>query len=150
MITPFMPEEAILREVGRIVIRHGHVDHSLRNAIKRVLKVSIDDPILVKWTKGMTGNLHRNLRELIEQQLGDSDDAKMLYKVLDMAEELTASRNTLVHATWAHEKDASEPMLRDREALYKIPTIEELKLVEEKLEDVMRLLRGLTKKYLEQ
>ena len=39
----YVPDDDILRELGRLQVRHSHLDHTLRLAIKRMLGISIDD-----------------------------------------------------------------------------------------------------------
>ena len=58
-----VPNDAILRELGRLQVLHSQLDHSLRLAIKRTLGISIDD--LSYWTeaKGMSAELRKTLRK---------------------------------------------------------------------------------------
>src|SRR5205809_447680 len=70
MVRPFIPSDDVLREVGRVAIRHGQLDHVLRLAIKRVVGISITDPLYAELTKGMTGTLRTTLKKKIEERYG--------------------------------------------------------------------------------
>ena len=86
----YEPDDAILCELGRLQIRHSHLDHTLRLAIKRMLGISIDDPGYWNETHGMAAGLRARTRQLIAERYGDDDDtAGILNKVLDDAETAT-------------------------------------------------------------
>src|SRR5690349_21685691 len=70
----YIPNDAILRELGRLQILHSHLDHTLRLAIKRMLGISIDDPGYWNETHGMAAALRKRARELIAERYGDDDD----------------------------------------------------------------------------
>ena len=49
----YVPDDDILRELGRMQVLHGHLDHTLRLAIKRLLGISTDDLTYWNETGGM-------------------------------------------------------------------------------------------------
>jgi len=150
----YVPDDDILRELGRLQIRHSHLDHTLRLAIKRMLGISIDDPGYWNETRGMAAGLRARARELIAERYRDDDDtAGTLNNVLVDAEVATTLRNRLLHSVWLKATDG-EPVLHDRDNTLKmhvgfqLPTVAEVARVSERVERVQRALNHLTRKHL--
>jgi len=148
----YVPDDDILRELGRLQIRHSHLDHTLRLAIKRMIDISIDDPGYWNETRGMTAALRARARELIAERCTNDDDmADTLNKVLDDAEEATTLRNRLLHSVWM-KAPGGEPVLHDRDNTLKIhvgfqlPTVAEVAGVSQRVERIQRVLNQLTRK----
>lgn len=150
----YVPDDAILRELGHLQIVHSHLDHMLRLAIKRMLGISIDDPGYWGETKGMSAGLRGRARELIAERYGnDEDTADILNKVLDDAEEVTTLRNRALHSVWMKAPD-SEAVLHDRDNLlkvhvaYQLPSAETLAGLSQRISRVQGVLNSLTRKLL--
>lgn len=150
----YIPDDAILRELGRVQILHSHLDHTLRLAIKRMLGISIDDPGYWNETRGMAAALRKRARELIAKRYGDDDDtADILNKVVDDAEEATMLRNRALHSVWM-KAPGEEPVLHDRDnwlkmhVSFQLPTVEDLVSVSNRVERIQRVLNHLTRKLL--
>jgi hypothetical protein len=148
----YEPDDDVLCELGRLQIRHSHLDHTLRLTIKRMLGISIDDPGYWNETRGMTSTLRVRVRELIAERYGDDDDtAGILNKVLDDAETATTLRNRLLHSVWM-KAPGGEPVLHDRDNSLKmhvgfhLPTFEEVSGVSERIQRIQRVLNHLTRK----
>ena len=148
----YEPDDDILCELGRLQIRHSHLDHTLRLTIKRMLGISIDDPGYWNETRGMNSTLRARARELIAGRYGDDDDtAGILNKVLDDAETATTLRNRLLHSVWM-KAPGSEPVLHDRDNSLKVhvgfqlPSVEEVASVSERIHRIQRVLNHLTLK----
>lgn len=147
----YVPDDDILRELGRLQVRHSHLDHTLRLAIKRMLGISIDDPGYWTESSGMAATLRLRARTLIAERYRDDDDmAGTLNKVLDDAETATTLRNRLLHSVWMKAPD-EVPVLHDRDSTLKIhvgfrlPTVEEVASVSERVERIQRVLNHLTR-----
>jgi len=150
----YVPDGAILRELGRLQIVHSHLDHMLRLAIKRMLGISIDDPGYWNETRGMSAALRERARELIAERYGDDDDtADVLNKVLDDAEEATTLRNRALHSVWMKAPDG-EPVLHDRDNVLKVhvsfqlPLVETLVSISERIKRVQGVLNHITQRLL--
>jgi hypothetical protein len=150
----YVPDEKILCELGRMQILHSQLDHTLRLAIKRMLGISVDDPGYWNETRGMAAGLRERATKLIaETYRDDQDTADILNKVLDDAEEATELRNRALHSVWI-KTPGQEPMLHDRDNTlrahvnFKLPTIEDLVNLCERLKRVQRVLNHLTRKLL--
>jgi len=137
----YIPDDDILREVGRIVIRHGLLDHLLRLAIKRFLGISIEDEGYASETRGMSSALRERLQELTTAKFKDNPDKRGLFEsLLAVAEAQTKRRNTLVHAVWMH-VPGKAPALYDKDGTaYPIPTIEILRDIERMIDVVKNIL----------
>src|SRR4051812_17655431 len=113
----YEPGDDILCELGRLQIRHSHLDHTLRLAIKRMLDISVDDPGYWNETRERAAVLRARARELINERYGNDDETVgVLNKVLDDAETATTLRNRLLHSVWMKAPGA-EPVLHDRTTL---------------------------------
>lgn len=150
----YVPDDDILRELGHLQVRHSHLDHTLRLAIKRMLGISIDDPGYWDETRGMAAGLRKRARKLIAERYSDDDDtAGTLNKVLDDAEDVTTLRNRLLHSVWMKAPDG-KPVLHDRDNTLKmhvgfeLPTVQQVADVSERVERVQRVLNHLTRKHL--
>ena len=147
----YVPDDDILRELGRLQIRHSHLDHTLRLAIKRMLGISIDDPGYWNETRGMARELRTRARKLIAERYGHDDNMEStLNKVLDDAEEATTLRNRLLHSVWMKAPEGA-PVLHDRDKALKIhvgfhlPTVAEIASVSDRIDRIQRALNQLTR-----
>jgi len=140
-------DDALLREVARVLIRHGHLDHMLQLAIKRMLGISIDDPGYTTETRGMSKGLRDRVRGLIDTKYAEPAKRQVLNSLLDKAEQLSEHRHRLAHAVWMREP-GQEPLLHDRgkdgHKAYKLPTVEDLVSVGEQINQVQKTLNRLT------
>ncbi len=147
----YLPDDAVLRELGRVALLHSHLDHTLRLTIKRALGISIDDPGYWKQTHFMTKDLRDRTRDLINERYdADPDRADVLNKLLDDAEELTKHRNRVLHSVWVR-IPGQEPVLHDRDIQtkqhnnYIPPTVEELVQLGRRIRDAQQILNVLTR-----
>jgi hypothetical protein len=148
----YIPDDDILRELGRLQVRHSHLDHMLRLAIKRMLGISINHSGYWNETSGMAGALQKRVRKLIDERYAHDDDMSgTLNKVLDDAEGATKLRNRLLHSVWMKASEG-EPVLHDRDKTLKmhvgfqLPTVEQIASVCERVERIQRVLNDLTRK----
>ena len=74
MIKPYMPAPVLSREVGKIVIRHGQLDHLQRLMIKSLLGIAITDPLYKQETSKMSGELRRRIKHLARTKLAAHQD----------------------------------------------------------------------------
>jgi len=150
-----VPGDDILRELGRVQVLHGHLDYTLRLAIKRMLGIAMDDPRYWNATDAMTSELRKRAGELIARRYHDDEDtADPLYKVLDDAAEATKLRNMALHSAWMR-VPGEAPLLHDRDRKlrehvhYHLPTLEDLANLCNRIQRVHRALNHITWKLLD-
>lgn len=143
----YVPNDDILRELGRLQVLHSQLDHVLRLVIKRTLGIAIDDARYWDETHGMSKTLRDHARDLIDEKYRDNDDeAGTLNKVLDDAADATLHRNRALHSVWI-----KMPKLHDRDRALKehvsfqLPTVEDLRDLCERIVRVQRVLDHLTR-----
>lgn len=148
----YVPDDDILRELGRLQVLHGHLDHTLRLAIKRMLGISFDDPGYWNETRGMAAKLRERARKIIAEKYSHDDDtAPVLNKVLDDAEEVTILRNRALHSVWM-KAPGEGAVLHDRDntlkthVAFQLPSIEDLTNVCERIRRIQSVLNHLTRK----
>ena len=147
----FIPEEDTLREIGRMQVLHGHLDHSLRLSIKRILGISVDDPGYWNETRGMAKNLRDKVRGMLAEKCDNDDDrAVVLNKVLDDADGATELRNRALHSVWMKEP-RGDPFLHDRDMAskshvnYLPPSKSDLEALSARIQRIHRVLDGVTR-----
>jgi hypothetical protein len=147
----YVPNDAVLRELGRMQVLHGHLDHMLRLVIKRTLGISINNPGYWNETRGMAKELRKNARKLIDDKYNNDDNmASILNKVLDDAEDVTMLRNRALHGVWV-KAPGKKPTLHDRDNTtrqhreFKRPTARELTSVSKRIVRIQRVLDHLTR-----
>jgi len=147
----YVPNDAVLRELGRMQVLHGHLDHMLRLVIKRTLGISITNPGYWDETRGMAKQLREKARKLIEQKYKNDDNmAGILNKVLDDAEDVTTLRNRALHSVWL-KAPAKKLLLHDRDNTtrqhreFKQPTVKELMSVSKRIVRIQGVLDHLTR-----
>lgn len=141
MIKFYMPSPALTREVGKIVIRHGHLDYVLRLTIKSLLKLSVFDPLFRTETDRMSGQLRERIRQLAPAKLAAHEDVvSELLSQMDRAKVLTELRNSIVHGVWSRNKLGGPVKLRDtrNDQLNSMPTVKQLKLAERDIDELLR------------
>jgi len=143
MIKFYMPSPAVTREVGKIVIRHGHLDYVLRLTIKSLLKISIFDPLFKEETDKMSSTLRARIKELASTKLaGHKDVLDQLLAQIDCAEKLIELRNSIVHGVWSRNKTGGAVKLRDtkNDKLHPMPTVKQLRQAERDIDELLREL----------
>lgn len=134
MINYKMPSPLPNREIGRVVIRHSHLDHELRLTIKSLLRISITDPMYQNETDMSSGKLRERIKELAANELAAKSDVHdELMGWLERAEKLSELRNQLVHGVWSRSKTDGSIKVRDTRyaKLLKMPTLKELKVADD-------------------
>src|SRR5262245_8065886 len=140
MISYKMPSPLLTREIGRVVVRHSHLDHELRLTIKSLLRISITDPMYQNETDMLSGRLRDRIRELAATELATRPDVHdELIGWLNRAEKLSELRNQLVHGVWSRSKTDGSIKVRDTRhgKLLKMPTVRELKAADDAMRELL-------------
>lgn len=136
MILMGLPEDpAVLAAIGRIAIRHGQLDYSLRMTVKSLTGVSILEALDGTARQG-SRELRERIKKIARKRLGEGDVLVRLCAILERSQRATDRRNDLLHVLWCHELDGGPVIRTERHAFATIPTIEELDAVADELHKV--------------
>ena len=107
MIYMGLPEDQrVLAAIGKIAIRHGQLDYSLRMAVRTLAGIEITEA-LDATARQTAGELRRRVRRLAQKRLGEGDALVRLDALLNRARGAAEKRNGLLHGLWAHELDGA-------------------------------------------
>lgn len=119
------------RLVGRIAVRHAHLDYVLRMTIKSLTRVGVDEGL--DATRYENSSLLRDrIKKIAKKELGDGAAFVKLQALMERAARCTGKRNRLLHSIVARDLDEEgRAMLRDEDEGWKrLPSIPELTKLE--------------------
>ena len=121
--------------LGALIIRHGHLEYTLRMTIKSLCNLSIQDA-LTNTNKQTAGRLRQRIKKEAKKRLGQCTALEKLLKWLDHAWKLSDERNLYVHSVWAHELDGS-PQIQSEDLIWRpLPTVPELEKLSNEIESI--------------
>jgi hypothetical protein len=111
MIYMGVPEDKrVLEAIGKIAIRHGQLDYSMKMAIRTLSGVAIDEAIDATERQS-SRDLRERVRRLARKRIGDGEAFVRLEAILERARRATERRNELLHGLSAQELDG-DPVMR--------------------------------------
>lgn len=125
MIHMGYPGDPILVAIGKIAIRHGQLDYSLKMTVRTLAGISIIEAVDATERESSRA-LRDRVRKLARKRLGESVTLVRLDALLTRARKATERRNELLHALWAHELDGDPVMRSEGTAFRPIPAVREL------------------------
>jgi hypothetical protein len=136
MMAFHVPGDArILESLGRIALRHAHLDHILRMTIKTLGEVSVREGLDPTSFEG-SRVLRERIRKIARNKLGEGTALIKLQAQLERARRATENRNELIHNIWAQPLDG-EPQIRTNDHTWKpIPTIDALNALENEIASI--------------
>ena len=143
------PSEDVLRELGRVVVSHGHLEEALRIALKRMLKISVLDDAYDPIRRLKMRDLRKQILEKAAEVLADQPEALREFTAA-VTESITLSdeRNLYAHGMWARE-GAAEPLIYDnKKGPHSLPTVEQLLHLDQGLRRTTETITHLTKPFL--
>lgn len=141
------PTVATQRAVGAIAIKHANFDHVLRLSVKRMLGLSIRNPIYrLLFHHTMTSKLVRMVSDQLKASTKFTPAQKeQVKRILRDSEELTEMRNTLVHSVWARYPGKEIELIHGgTRHVQPIPSLKALKECGEKIDALRKELDELT------
>jgi hypothetical protein len=136
MIMMGMPDDtSVLAAIGKIAIRHGQLEHSLKMAVKTFSDVSIEEAIDATARQGGR-DLRERVRKLARSRLGEGVALVKLDAILQRAQRATDERNALLHCLWGVELDAGPVMRLEGKPFASIPSTETLEALAETLKQI--------------
>ncbi|MDO8703883.1 MAG: hypothetical protein Q7J84_02945 [Sulfuricaulis sp.] len=134
MIAFSIPKDPeILKTLGAITLRHGHLDHILRMTIKSLGRVDVQQALDATAFQGSSA-LRERIRKLAKSSLGEGNALLQLQALLERCRRATEKRNDLIHNIWARELDGDTQMRTKDHSWKPIPTIDELEKLSRELE----------------
>ncbi len=136
MIYFSLPEDKnVQAALGVLVIRHGHLEYTLRMTIKSLCGLSIQYA-LTATNKQTAGKLRKLIKKEATSRLGQGAALEKLLKLLKRSWKATDERNLYVHSVWAHELDGS-PQIQSEDFIWKpLPTVPKLKKLANKIKKI--------------
>jgi hypothetical protein len=128
MIHMGYPGDPILVAIGKIAIRHGQLDYSLKMTVRALAGISITEAVDATHRQSSSA-LRDRVHKLARKRFGESVTLVRLDALLMRARRATDKRNELLHALWAHELDGDPVMRSEGMAFRPIPTVQELEEV---------------------
>lgn len=126
MILFSIPEDKnVQAALGVLVIRHGHLEYTLRMTIKSLCDLSIHDA-LSDTNKQTAKMLRIRIEKEARNRLGQCEALKGLLKFLKRSWKASDERNLYVHSVWAHELDGPT-QIQSKDFIWRpLPTVPEL------------------------
>jgi hypothetical protein len=136
MMIAHMPDDpALLAAVGRVALRHAHLDNALRMTIKSLTNVSVEEALDATEFEG-SGALREHVLKLARKRLGDGAALVKLQALLARTKRATEDRNDLIHSLWGQPLDG-KPVKRTRDHRWKqLPTVDELNALQKDIEAI--------------
>ena len=103
-------DEGLLAAIGKISIRHGQLDYSLKMTVRTLANLTIEEALDATDRQG-SHELRERVRKLAKNRLGEGEALAKLDAILMRARRVSAMRNDLLHGLWGHELDG-KPVMR--------------------------------------
>ena len=140
MIYMGLPDDKrILEAIGKIAIRHGQLDYSMKMAVRTLSRVTIDEAIDATERQS-SRELRERVRRLARKRIGDGEAFVRLEAILERARRATDRRNELLHGLWAQELDGDPVVRSSGRAFGPIPSAEELETLADTLAEIGKTL----------
>lgn len=144
------PSEDVLRELGRVMVSHGHLEEARRIVFKRMLKTSVlDDAYDPTRRLRMRDLRDQVLKKAAEVLAGQPNALREFTAAVTESITLSDNRNLYAHGLWARE-GAAEPLIYDNKKVpHSLPTVEQLLQLDQGLRSTTETVTRLTKPFLE-
>ena len=125
MYLEFPRDDKVLAEIGKITLRHNHLDYMLKMLIKTFTDVTIDEVVNATKYEG-SRTLRERIKKLGKARLGEGKALILLQSLMEKCGRATDKRNELVHSIWAYELDGEHHIQQADNTWKPSPKIEEL------------------------
>jgi hypothetical protein len=142
-----MPSVNVQQRVGAVVIKHTQLEHVLRLCVKRLHALSIDSPEYEELMKIPKVSKRRDqVRAALSTSKLDSDQQVEVLQLLIDAANVSESRNSLAHDTWARRPGEPLMLVNDmKRTAVAVPSMAELKRCAEEIDRIRTRLNVLTR-----
>jgi hypothetical protein len=128
-------DPTILATVGKIALRHGQLDNTLRMVIRQLADVSLEVALDGTAHQG-SRELRERVRKLAKSRLGEGPALLQLDAILQRARLASDQRNDILHSVWGV-ADGRDFVRGKDKVFHPAPTVEEL---ESCLKELMKLI----------
>jgi len=136
MILFSVPEDKnVQAALGVLVIRHGHLEYTLRMTIKSLCALSIQDA-LIDTNKKTAKTLRERIKKEAKNRLGKCAALQKLLKLLERSWKASDERNLYCHIVWAYELDGPQQILGKNFIWRPLPTVPELEKLANEIESI--------------
>jgi hypothetical protein len=130
----------LLAAVGRVALRHGHLELILRRTVKTLTEVSVEEGDAAT-ARDSPSALRKRIKTLARRRLGECQALVKLQALLHQSERVTRKRNDFLHGYWAHELDGSPGRVGD-DGWSALPTVAQLDELAKQIELVTNTLNA--------
>lgn len=134
-------DEKLMAAVGKVALRHEHLNYVLRLTIKSLAGVTLDEALRATEYEG-SKQLRECVRKLARKRLGDGQALIKLQAALSKCGELTKRRNSIVHSFWAEDLDGKPHVRNVEDGVRPLPTVQELEDLAAKIEQLSKELNS--------
>lgn len=126
MMTFHVPaDKDLLAAIGKVALRHEHLNHILRMTIKTLARLEIAEA-LDATAYDSSAQLRERIKKLARQRLGEGEPLLKLQALLERCKRATEKRNDLIHSVWGKELDGEPARKGLGDEWLPLPTVEEL------------------------
>ena len=143
IVTFLVPDNQILfAALGRMAIRHSHLDYVLRMTIKTLTGKTVTEGLAVtKLTQNW--RLRRQIDDVATKRFGESSAVlHQLRQLLERARVATTRRNEMLHELWAQELDGGQFLIGDDKPPRPLPTVDEVDALTDEINTVLTALNS--------
>ena len=132
MIFHVPSDKDLLAAIGKVALRHEHLNHILRMTIKTLARLDIDEA-LDATAYDSSSQLRERIKKLARQRLGEGEPLLKVQALLERCKRATEKRNDLVHSVWGKELDGEPARKGSSQEWGPLPTATELHELAENL-----------------
>jgi hypothetical protein len=136
MISFSVPENKdVQAALGVLVIRHGHLEYSLRMTVKSLCDLSIKDALEDTKRKGPSF-LRQRIEGEAKKKLGQCEAFEKLKNWLHRSWSASDKRNLFVHGLWAKKLDGPLLLQDENYEWGKPPTVQMLEILSDEIKHI--------------
>jgi hypothetical protein len=129
-----LPSDPMLRAIGAVAVRAGHLEYGLKLAIKSLLGLSIQD--MMRQTDRMKAYvLRERIIKAARAKFGEGPILQRLQALLDDAAQAALDRNGIIHDLWADSLQGKPLHFADGE-MTPTPTVADVEAIASRLDRI--------------
>ncbi len=97
-------DKDLLAAIGKVALRHEHLNHIFRMTLKTLARLEIEEA-LDATAYDSTSQIRDRIKKLARQRLGEGAPLLKLQALLERCKRATEKRTDLIHGVWGQELD---------------------------------------------